>query len=73
VATGHALGCLWTITGNVDIPGANVAINTGYVQADIRSAIAGKMPKEIREGLLAMTNLPSENTPLAVMDCPMLY
>jgi len=52
VATGHALGCLWAITGNVDIPGGNVAINSGYVQADIRAAIAGKMPPEIKQGRL---------------------
>lgn len=52
VATGHALGCLWAITGNVDIPGGNIAVNSGYVQADIRAAVAGQMPKGIKEGRL---------------------
>jgi len=58
VAGGHALGCLWAITGNVDKPGANICVTTGYVQADIRAAIMGQQPKEIREGRLGDDQFP---------------
>lgn len=49
VETAHAILCLWSITGNVDIPGGNIVTEKGYVQADIRAAMAMDLPEELRE------------------------
>lgn len=35
----QALQCLWAITGNVDVPGGNIIVNTGYIQNDARRLV----------------------------------
>lgn len=58
VATCHAVCSLWTLSGNVDVPGGNVIVTTGYVQADIRKAVTKAAPPDIGEGRLGDDEYP---------------
>lgn len=54
----HATACamaimaLLAINGQIDNPGGNILVTTGYVQSDIRQAVSHAAPAEISEGRL---------------------
>lgn len=54
----HATACamaimaLLAINGQIDNPGGNILVTTGYVQSDIRFAVSHAAPPEISEGRL---------------------
>lgn len=41
----HAVQALWAITGNVDIPGGNIIVTSGYIQADVRTTFQWEVPE----------------------------
>jgi len=51
IAAAHAVSCLWTVTGNVDIPGGNILVGPAY-DAPIADAASdwglGDLPEELR-------------------------
>ncbi|MCI2242887.1 molybdopterin-dependent oxidoreductase [Adlercreutzia faecimuris] len=40
---GAAMGCaaLWALTGNIDVPGGNIVVNTGFISGDARRMFSG--------------------------------
>lgn len=49
VAGSHAIAALYSITGNVDIPGSNYIVNVGYVQNDIRRSVQRDVGEDVRK------------------------
>lgn len=41
----HAIQALWAITGNVDVPGGNIIVTSGYIQADVRTTFQWDVPE----------------------------
>ena len=61
VAAAHAVACLWTVTGNLDIPGGNIIVQNKY-DAPIAEAAAGwgfdELPQELREKRIGFKEYP---------------
>lgn len=49
---GASQGCvaLWGLTGNVDVPGGNIIVNTGFISNDARMMFSGKIDTSERLG-----------------------
>ena len=61
VAAAHAVSCLWTITGNVDIPGGNIVVRGAY-NAPIANAASlwgfNDLPEELQKKRLGLDRYP---------------
>lgn len=49
-ATAQAIMSLWALTGNLDVPGGNIIVNTGYIQNDARAMFEDVCDKSERLG-----------------------
>lgn len=58
VGASQAIAALPVMTGNIDIPGSFAVINFGFVQNDIREAIAATVAQEVRPGRLGDDEYP---------------
>ena len=51
-ALAMAIMSLMAITGQIDRPGSNILVDSGYVQADIRAAVSHNVPPEVTQDRL---------------------